>query len=201
MSQRLLSMVVPIMALAACSTTAPPAAPAQPAIDAVAMVTAIRAAGAADARELVVRPLGDTRVTDLQEQAVALQAEGRHADAAEALDQALAITPDDPGLLQERAEAAVLTHDLAAAERFARQAIAAGTDVGPKCRQHWETIVQVVAATAPQPAPATAGAGAAPAADSPLAQHAPASHAPANPALSEARAQRDACTVGALPRY
>lgn len=188
MSRRhLSSMVVLVMALAACSTTAPPAAPAQPAIDAVAMVGAIRAAGAADTRELVVRPLGDTRVTDLQEQAVALQAQGRHAEAAAALDQALAINPDDPGLLQERAEAALLVHDLAAAERFARQAIAAGTDVGPQCRRHWETIVQVMAAAAPQPAAATAAPDAVPAA--------------ADPALAEARVQRDACTVGALPRY
>lgn len=172
-------------ALVAC-TTAPPAPPPQPVFDASAMVLAIRAAGAADQRELVVRSLGDPQVGDLQEDAARQEAQGRYDEAAGLIDQALAIQPGDPGLLQARAEIALLLHDLDAAERLARQAIAAGTEVGPQCRRHWETVVQVLAVHASvEVAPAAAETG----------------HTEAADALAAARAQRDACTVTAPPRY
>ena len=164
--------------LAACATTPPAPAPVAT-FDAVAAVSAIRAAGNSSSDELVVRSLGDPQIEDLRQQAVQLQAEGRHPDAAAVLDQALAISPADPRLLQERAEAALLLHDLDTAERLARQAIAIGTEVGPQCRRHWETIVQVVTVR-----PATASDPASPA-----------------PTAADARRQRDACTVAAPPRY
>ena len=170
--------------LAACATTPPAPAPVAT-FDAVAAVSAIRAAGNSSSDELVVRSLGDPQVEDLRQQAVQLQAEGRHPDAAAVLDQALAISPADPRLLQERAEAALLLHDLDTAERLARQAIAIGTEVGPQCRRHWETVVQVLAiraAALPVATPATPDAAAA-------------------PGLDAARRQRDACTVTAPPRY
>ncbi|MGQ4660136.1 tetratricopeptide repeat protein [Lysobacter sp. F6437] len=163
--------------LAGCAS-APPVPP-PPRFDAVAAVAAIRAAGTSGDAELVVKPLGSNEVEDLRERATQLQAQGRHEDAASALDQALAISPDDPNLLQERAEAALLLHDLEGAERLARQAISIGTEVGPQCRRHWETIVQVLAARAR----ATTGI------------------ASPSPADAEARRQRDACTVAAPPRY
>jgi tetratricopeptide (TPR) repeat protein len=185
MNWRHLPLVVLASVLAAC-TTAPPAAPQQPVFDAPAMVAAIRAAGAADQRELVIRSLGDPQVGDLQEDAVRQEAQGRYDEAADLIDQALAIQPGDPRLLQARAEIALLLHDLDAAERLARQAIAAGTEVGPQCRRHWETVVQVLAVRAPADSAAvTAEAG----------------HADVDAALAAARAQRDACTVTAPPRY
>lgn len=181
--------------VAACAS-APPESPL-PAFDGAAAVAAIRAAGNADDKELVVRPLGDTEVIDLRERAAALETQGAIADAAAALDEALAITPNDPVLLQERAEAALLLGDLDAAERLARQAVATGTQVGPQCRQHWETIVQVLAyrqplePQAPMVAEPAAGLEAA---DGDIA---------AGPlsALEQARRQRDACTVAGVPRY
>ena len=161
--------------LAACATSTPPA-PAAPGFDAAAAVAAIRAAGTAAASELVIRPLGDPQVEDLREQAAALQEQGSHAEAAAALDQALAISPDHPALLQERAEAALLLQDLDTAERLARRAIAIGTEVGPQCRRHWETIAQVLAVRPPS--------GTTP-----------------ESTVDEARRKRDACTVAAPPRY
>ncbi len=167
--------------LTACAST-PPVAPRLQ-FDAIAAVAAIRAAGTADTNELVIKPLGDRQAEDLREQATALRAQGRHADAAAVLDQALAISPDDPALLQERAEAALLLHDIDTAERLARRAIAIGTEVGPQCRRHWETIVQILAvraSTAPDPV-----------------------SGPVMPAaaVADARRQRDACTITAPPRY
>ena len=105
--------------------------------------TRIRAAGSAGASELDVQPLRDPQVEDLRQQASALQARRLFRAAADVLDEALAINTDDPAMLQERAEAALLLHRLPEAERFAQRAFAAGSQVGPLCRRHWETIAQV----------------------------------------------------------
>jgi len=177
MMRALLATVVLVGVLAGCASTPPVEPPPQ--FDAVAAVAAIRAAGTSGNAELVVKPLGSNEVEDLREQATQLQAQGRHEEAASALDQALTISPDDPTLLQERAEAALLLHDLDGAERLARQAITIGTEVGPQCRRHWETVVQILSVQA---------------------QAATGIAAP-SPADAEARRQRDACTVAAPPRY
>src|SRR3546814_4075534 len=91
--KRLLMMAL-LAFLGACSSIEP--VPPQPRFDALAAVATIRAAGTANSTELVVKPLGNPQVGDLREQASALQAQGRPADAAAALDQALANRPDDP---------------------------------------------------------------------------------------------------------
>lgn len=159
--------------LAAC-TTAPPVT--APVFNATAAVTAIRAAGDVDSSELDVKPIRDPQVEDLREDAERLEQAGQYDQAAASLDHALQINPDDPALLQERAEAALLTKDLDTAERLARQAIEHGSKVGPLCRRHWETIAQVrLARPTPIDVP---GAG-----------------------VADARRERDACTVAAPARY
>ena len=172
---RLLVVLLSASVLAACGT-APPAAvaPALPTFDAVAAVAAIRAAATADASELDVQPLRDPQVEDLREQAAGLEARRMYRAAAEVLDGALAINPGDPALLQERAEIALLLHQLPEAERHARRAFAAGSGVGPLCRRHWETIAQVRGSLAT--AADVHGA-------------------------ADARRQRDACTVAAPNRF
>lgn len=183
MIRRLPLPTVALLAMLAACASAPPVEQ-PPAFDAAAAVAAIRAAGSSSANELVIKPLGSNEVEDLREQSTRLQAQGQYAEAAAVLDQALTISPDDPVLLQERAEAALLLHDLDTAERLARQAAATGTEVGPQCRRHWETVAQVLALR-PPPEPVAVGS--------------------ASPATSagvvEARRQRDACTVAAPPRY
>lgn len=167
------------MLLAGCGTVAVasrPDVPPQPAFDAVAAVTAIRAAGKASASELDVQPLRDPQVEDLRQQASELQAKGMFRAAADLLDQALAINADDPAMLQERAEAALLLQQLPDAEGLAQRAFAAGSQVGPLCRRHWETIAQVRDGLAVSPSPPEASA-------------------------SAARRQRDACTVAAPDRF
>jgi len=168
--------------LAACGT-APPSSdvPPLPTFDALAAVAAIRAAGTADASELDVQPLRDPQVEDLREQAAALETQRMYRAAVDMLDAALAINPDDPALLQERAETALLLHRLPDAERYAQRAFAAGSKVGPLCRRHWETIAQVRAGQALAPAPAVSAANA--------------------PSAADARRQRDACTVAAPKRF
>lgn len=177
---RALTVLFPALLLAGCAS-APPASPA-PAFDAVAVVAAIRAAGA-EGEELVIRPLGDTEVVDLREQAARLEASGAYTEAAAALDQALAISPEDPALLQERAEIAVLERDLVKASELAQRAVAAGSMVGPLCRRHWETIAQARIAQA-------------------RAVQATVADAPRAPLpVDAARQRRDACTVAAPKRF
>lgn len=181
MNRRLLSAATLGLLMTACST-APAPAPVKPTtlFDPVAMLKAIRAAGASATPELAVNPLAGTHVTDLQKQARQLHAQARHAEAAVILDQALVIDPGDPELLQQRAEAALLLSDLQDAERFARQAIMIGAEVGPQCRRHWETVVQVLTVAAVATDDSMPGQTA---------------------ELTEARQQRDGCTVTAPPRY
>ena len=164
-----------LLVLAACATSepAPPPPPPPPPVDTVALVATIRAAaGPDDAKdELAIRPLRDPMVEDARVQAQRLERERRYDDAAAALDQAIAVVPDDPALLQERAEAAVLAGQFDVAESFALRAHGLGAQVGPLCRRHWATV-----RTAREQRGDATGA-------------------------TEATRQLDACKVAAPPRY
>ena len=130
--------------LSACaSTSSSGAAAAAPSHEAESMVARIRAVAGQDDTELAVQPLRDPMVEDLRRRALQAEQARRYQDAADALDQALAVTPDDPAVLQERAEAAILLGDLDDAEAFAHKAWTLGAKVGPLCRRHWATIGQV----------------------------------------------------------
>lgn len=109
-------------------------------------LAAIEAAAGVDDTELDVQPLRDPQVAALREQAARVRARGDAAAAAAALDLALRIAPDDPTLLQERAEAALLQGDPAQAGVLARRAYELGSRVGPLCRRHWATIEQAALA-------------------------------------------------------
>lgn len=130
--------------LSACATSPTAEAPASlTQATPEQMAAAIDAAAGSGEGELAVQPLRDPMVEDLREQARDARAAARYEDAASALDKALAIVPDDPALLQERAEAALLRRDFARAGQLAERAFALGAQVGPLCRRHWATIEQV----------------------------------------------------------
>lgn len=164
-------MLALVLLLSGCVTAPPPVPPAAAGPAPEAMVAAIRAAAGPDTGELLVQPLRDTMVEDLRREAAELERGHLYRASAEALDRAVAINPDDPALLQERAEAAVLLRDLDGAEQFARRAFAQGAQVGPLCRRHWATIEQVGIARGDAVG------------------------------VAEARTQRDACKVAPPPRY
>ncbi|MEO6366312.1 MAG: hypothetical protein ABIO38_09750, partial [Luteimonas sp.] len=103
--------------LAACATPMPvPTSKPASSITPEQRVAAVRASAGSDAREFAVQPLRDPMVEDLRQSATRLESGKQYADAAKALDQALAITPDDPAVLQERAEVSVLQGDFGNAE-------------------------------------------------------------------------------------
>ncbi|QCO68311.1 hypothetical protein E5843_12045 [Luteimonas yindakuii] len=133
------------LALAACAS-APPPAPTVPALTDASpqqMVAAIRDAAGDGEGELAVQPLRDGRIEDLRERAAREEAAGDYAAAITSLDAALAVVPDAPGLLQERAELALLQGDVAEAERLSQRAYVLGPQVGPACRRHWATLEQI----------------------------------------------------------
>lgn len=130
--------------LAACASQPPPPPAPAPLTSATPQqqVAAVDAAAGDGEGELAIQPLRDPKVEDLRERAQRLLGQGHSADAAKALDEALAIVPEDPALLQERAEAALLLAQPAQAESLARRAFELGSKVGPLCRRHWATIEQ-----------------------------------------------------------
>jgi tetratricopeptide (TPR) repeat protein len=157
-------------------------------------VAAIHAAAGDDDRELAVQPLRDPQVEDLREQAQQARAAGNVAAAAEALNQALLLVPEDPAVLQERAEVALLQGDFPRADTLAQRAFQLGSQVGPLCRQHWETVRQVRQhELAVQPS--------LPSRHTPedAAQHA-ARAATTQAAVTDAESRRDACTVPVIER-
>jgi hypothetical protein len=160
-----------LLAVLAACARPLPAPPPPPRIAPAAQWAAVRAAGVAADNELTLTPLADPQVGDLRQRAARAMQAQDPASAQRLLDQALALDADDPALLQERAEAALLAGDEAAAAGFAERAIALGSSTGPLCRRHWETLRQVQLAAGDEAI-----------------------------AAEDAR-HRDACTVGALPRY
>lgn len=133
-----------LLALLAAGCTAVPVQRAVPGGPAPAdMVAAVRAHATSDDAELAVQPLRDPRVEDLRADAARLEAAGDFAAAAAALDEAMAVVPNDPALMQERAEVALLQGDFALAGSLAERAYALGARVGPLCRRHWATLEQL----------------------------------------------------------
>ena len=125
----------------ACGTTVPPVA-TPPGPSAQERLAAVQAAAGADDTELNVQPLRDPQVEDLRERASRALAAGDASAAADALNQALLLVPDDPAVLQERAEVALLQGQYDRAEALSRKAFDVGSKVGPLCRRHWATIEQ-----------------------------------------------------------
>jgi hypothetical protein len=196
-SESLLLTLALSVLLSACATSHGPGDVPPVATDPVSpeqRVAAIQAAAGDDDRELAVQPLRDPQVEDLREKAGRAIAARDYAVAAEALNQALLIVADDPAVLQERAEVALLQHDYPRADTLARRAYQLGSQVGPLCRQHWETVRQVRqhqrAVLPPLPARHSPEAAA---------QHA-AHIATQDAAIADAERQRDACTVPVIER-
>ena len=116
-----------------------PAPTGPPPPTAAAIVAAVREAGQAGA-ELVVTPLVDAQVKDLRLAAAAAEAAAAFEQADAALAKALSISPDEPDLLQWRAEIAVLRGARAEAEALARRSIELGPKSGPLCRRNWTLL-------------------------------------------------------------
>ncbi len=128
--------------LAACVSTPPSPPVVQDTTTPAQRLAAVEAIAGVDDTELSVQPLRDAQVDDLRENAISKRKAGDLAGAAEDLNQALMLVDNDPGILQERAEVALLQADWARAETLAKKAVDLGSRTGPLCRRHWATIEQ-----------------------------------------------------------
>lgn len=133
------------LVLGACATAPEPAPVAVALTDASPqqMVASIREAAGDGEGELAVQPLRDGRIEDLRERAAREEASGYYVAATATVDAALEVVPEDPALLQQRAELALLQGHLDDAERLSQRAYALGPQVGPACRRHWATLEQI----------------------------------------------------------
>ena len=147
-----LGALAALLALSGCASAPEPVWSGTPPETLVAQIRAERRfeGGKGLPAELDVQPLRDPAVEDLLARAAQAETAGRAQEAATALDQALALSPQDPALLQARAETAVLLRDLDTADRHAREAFAIGAQVGPLCRRHWLTAAVVAKERAAQ---------------------------------------------------
>lgn len=138
---KLLILGATALALVACSTGAPPAAKGRASAksDVASQVAAVRAAGITG-NELEVQPLRDPQVEDLRVQAEAQEARREIKQASATLDRALVLSPGDPGLLQWKAELALLGRAWLAAEQLANESFQKGPRLGGLCRRNWTTI-------------------------------------------------------------
>ncbi|HLM54110.1 MAG TPA: hypothetical protein VK325_11100 [Pseudoxanthomonas sp.] len=137
--------VVLVLALGGCASRGDGGAAGAPMVPPIApeqRLLAVRSAAGDIEKELSVQPLRDPQVEDLRQRSAAAIAARDYRSAADALNQALLIVAEDPGILQERAEVALLQSEFERAETLAQRAYASGAQVGPLCRRHWATIEQ-----------------------------------------------------------
>ncbi|MFT3756254.1 MAG: hypothetical protein QM769_09985 [Pseudoxanthomonas sp.] len=127
--------------LAACAPP-PPVKPTVPVVPPQQRLAAVQAAAGGEDRELTVQPLRDPQVEDLRAKAAQAMTAHGYSTAADALNQALMIVADDPAVLQERAEVALVQGDYERAQTLAQRAVELGSAVGPLCRRHWATLEQ-----------------------------------------------------------
>ncbi|WP_433853975.1 hypothetical protein [Stenotrophomonas nitritireducens] len=139
---RALAVLAVSLALAACTSTPPPPPPVVDTTTPAQRMAAVQNIAGVDDKEVSVQPLRDPQVDDLRQVAAERREAGDLAGAAEALNQALLLVESDPGILQERAEIALLQGDWARAETLARKAVSLGSRTGPLCRRHWATVEQ-----------------------------------------------------------
>jgi hypothetical protein len=141
-SSRLAAVAATALAalLAGCaSTPPPPAPPAAPAPDPMALLAEVRAQQ--DGNDGVeVRPWREPAVEDLVALAEGHERAGAWRQASEAMARAIAISPEDPDLLQRQAELALARAAWPDAERYAAASFERGPRLGPLCRRNWTTI-------------------------------------------------------------
>ncbi|MHA6205416.1 tetratricopeptide repeat protein [Dyella soli] len=135
--------VVAALLLAACSEPVAPSQSTRPSRSDEQMLASIHAAGDKEKSAIDVNPLRDAGVAALQDAAEGDIRTGQYDAAANKLDQALKLSPDSPGLLQDRAELAIHLKDYAGAEKLARRSWELGPRLGPLCARNWQTIAEL----------------------------------------------------------
>ena len=128
-------------ALGGCAT-APPPPPEPPPPPARDRVGELRAAAAQTPSRVEVAPLQDPSVGFLINEADKAETAGDFSAALRHLEDALSIEPDNPHLLQRKAESLLAKGDYLAAEKWAMKSYDNGAQVGQWCVRNWLLIAQ-----------------------------------------------------------
>ncbi|MBD8527127.1 tetratricopeptide repeat protein [Pseudomarimonas arenosa] len=131
-----------LLTLAGCASTPPPVAqqPPEPPAPTRDLLAEVRLA-AADAGDVIeVQPLRDPGVDDLLLRAERGTERGRLKSADRALSKALELVPNDPEIMQRRAEVLLARRQLDEAEQLAYQSFERGPQLGSLCRRNWATV-------------------------------------------------------------
>lgn len=103
------------------------------------LLATVREAGTSGV-ELEVQPLRDSQIEDLRASALALEVAGKIQKADAQLQKALLLSPEDPELVQWRAELALLQSHWLQAEQLASASYERGPKLGGLCRKNWTTV-------------------------------------------------------------
>lgn len=127
--------------LAGCASSPEMPEPARPKAPDRDVLGEVRAHDAPARNEgLDITPLRDPVITDLLDQASRHEQARQFAAAEKAIGQALALTPEDPELLQWQAELALVQGHYEEARRLAGSSWEKGPRLGRLCRRNWATI-------------------------------------------------------------
>lgn len=99
----------------------------------------VRGTDPSQAAGLQVFTLRDPMVIELSEAALRAEQDRDWSRAAQLLNRALQLAPDDPGLLQQRAEVHLEQSQWAEALALAAQSYELGPQVGILCQRNWRT--------------------------------------------------------------
>ena len=128
-----------MLLLAACSATEPPP-PTAAKVAKRDWVTHVRTEAAQIASSVEVVPLVDPELDDLRATARTQESSGDFEAATSTLERALKLHPQDPALLQWRAELALAETAWKDAERIAQRSYDLGPRLGEICVRNWLTI-------------------------------------------------------------
>ncbi len=138
---RLTSLTLLACLLAACATPSPPR-PAVVEVEAPPrdLIGEVRAAGSDAVDGIDIQILQDPIILDLRETALQQEGAQHFSDADATVQRALELIPDDPELLQWRAELALALGHLDEAVRLANASWERGPRLGSLCRRNWAAI-------------------------------------------------------------
>lgn len=133
---RLLPALAAVTFLAACASHTPaPVPPQEREVD-----SRVRAPAKEDSDGVQVFPLQNPAVKELLADAGSAEASGDYGQAANLLERALRIQPQDPEILQSLAEVQLQIEDYQQALNFATRSYDIGPRVGEICSRNWRTI-------------------------------------------------------------
>ena len=130
-----------LLLLGACAS-APPEPPVPPPPPKPDRVAAVRSGAEASAISVELEPLQHPAVEYLREESGKLEGASKFTEAESKIDNALAIEPQNPHLLQLKAEALLRAEKYLEAEKFAMKSFDTGARIGRWCTRNWLLIAE-----------------------------------------------------------